>query len=77
VNAHDAKQVKAVLNELRKAESLPDDDDFDFVIPPVLPAWRRPVPQTELWVVYRLDDAGVHVPLWMCREFDVSYLDDD
>jgi hypothetical protein len=68
---YEARCVKAVIGELRKAESLPGDDDFDDVIPPCIPVWRRFVPNTDLWLFYEPTDDNVH--LWTVKRLEGSY----
>jgi hypothetical protein len=56
LQAPEQELVLEVLRDLRKAESLPGDDDIDELIPPCRAAgWRRRVPGTALWVYYDVD----------------------
>lgn len=65
---YEASQLKAVVRQLRRESRLPGDDDVDDVIPPVVPIWRRRVPNTDLWVFYDANDE--HLLLWTVKALD-------
>ena len=50
----EARLVARTIGTLRIAETLPDDDDHDDIIPPCLPVLRRAVPETDLWVYFHV-----------------------
>jgi hypothetical protein len=66
LKAFEVAAVKAVIGELRKAEELPGDADYDDLIPPCIPVWRRSVPGTDLWVVYEVGESG-SIFLWALK----------
>jgi hypothetical protein len=43
------------------ADVLPGPLDYEVAIPPTQRAWVRRVPNSNLWVFYRFDDANVRL----------------
>jgi hypothetical protein len=64
----DRRRVRDVVKRLCLDETLPGADDVDELIPPCKPnGWRRPVPETSLWVYYNFTADVRHVDLYSVR----------
>ena len=58
---YEAAQLKEVVRRMRIEEPLPSDDDVADIRPPCVPVWRRPVPDTGLWLYFEAS----HERIWL------------
>lgn len=54
-------RIGKTLRELCEAPELPTEQDYAVMMPPVLEAWARRIPRTNLWLFYRFTDDQVTV----------------